>query len=146
MGTCSASRTVRGLGEKCTPQLAALMLQVYEVAVSSHSGCVSVTWDAPSGAPQVWSISTTGSLRAHSSVREKRNRKHPAVKEPREQRGLTLRKKQGLGFGLFFLKEENAIAEWEVGSQRKENDRGVMKERTEGDSREAEEGPRVTRR
>lgn len=94
----------------------------------------------------MWSISTTGSLRAHFSVREKRNRKHPAVKEPREQRGLTLRKKQGLGFGLFFLKEENAIAEWEVGSQRKENDRGVMKERTEGDCWEAEEGPRVTRR
>lgn len=66
----------------------------------------------------MWSISTTGSLRAHSSVREKRNRKHPAVKEPREQRGLTLRKKQGLGFGLFFLKEENAIAEWEAKEKR----------------------------
>lgn len=47
---------------------------------------------------------------------------------------------------MVFLEEENAIAEWEMGSQRKENDRRVMKERTEGDRREAEEGPGVCRR
>lgn len=79
-----------------------LGLQVDEVAVSSSvTQSVSVTWDTPSGTSEVWSICTARSLRAHSSVKEKRNRKHPAVKKPREQRGLTLMKKQGLGLVWF---------------------------------------------
>lgn len=38
---------------------------------------------------------------------------------------------------MVFLEEENAIAEWEMGSQRKENDRHVMKrEQRETDGRQ----------